>query len=97
MITDEFGRRAALVTDLGFLLDRDLPTDDHDALLVVALRESPTRLHFDPELVEYWASDATGRGRRSTPAAWEAGARLLDALGLAPAPLRTVSPSSATG
>lgn len=60
-----FEARAALVADLGFLLDRDLPNGARDALLVLALRESPTRLHFDPELVEYWAADETGRGRRS--------------------------------
>jgi hypothetical protein len=63
--TPEFEKLGALVADLGFLLDRDLPSGERDALLVLALRESPTRLHFDPELVEYWAADETGRGRRS--------------------------------
>lgn len=56
---------AALVADLGFLVRRDLPTDDQDALLVVALRDSPTERHFDPELIVYWRSGEGGRGHRA--------------------------------
>ena len=45
---------AGLVSDLGFLVRWDLPTAEHDALLVVALRETPTTRHYDPELISYW-------------------------------------------
>lgn len=56
---------ASFVSDLGFCLRWDLPSDEHDALLVVAVRETPTERHFDPELVSYWRTDETGRGRPS--------------------------------
>jgi hypothetical protein len=56
---------AALVTDLGFLVSRDIPTLGQDALLVVALRREPTERHFDPELIRYWRSGADGRGHHS--------------------------------
>lgn len=58
-------RVAPLVEDLGFLLRWDLPTDDRDALLVVALRARATERHFDPELVTYWRTDERRRGRRA--------------------------------
>ena len=58
-------RVASLVADLGFLLRWDLPTDDRDALLVVALRARATERHFDPELVTYWRTDERRRGRRA--------------------------------
>jgi hypothetical protein len=60
----EPNRVAPLVADLGFLLRWDLPTDDRDALLVVALRSRATERHFDPELVTYWRTDERRRGRR---------------------------------
>ncbi len=56
---------AALVTDLGFLVRRDIPTAGHDALLVVALRAAPTERHFDPELILYWRTGAKARGGRA--------------------------------
>jgi hypothetical protein len=56
---------ATLVADLGFLVRRDIPTAGEDALLVVALRRAPTERHFDPEVVQYWRTDANGRGRRA--------------------------------
>ena len=56
---------AALVANLGFLVRRDIPTLGQDALLVIALREAPTKQHFDPELLRYWRTGADGRGHRS--------------------------------
>lgn len=55
----------ALVASLGFLVRWDLPTDEHDALLVIALRDEPTERHYDPELVSYWRAGADGRGHRA--------------------------------
>lgn len=56
---------AALVANLGFLVGRDIPTPDRDALLVVALRATPTEGHFDPELLRYWRTGDHGRGHRA--------------------------------
>jgi hypothetical protein len=56
---------AALVADLGFLVRWDLPSDQHDALLVVALRDRPTLRHYDPELITFWQMGEDGRGHRS--------------------------------
>lgn len=56
---------AAIVSKLGFLVRWDLPTRDHDALLAIALRERPTRRHFDPEVVSFWQIGADGRGHQS--------------------------------
>lgn len=53
---------AALVADLGFLLRWDLAGDEHDALLVVALRDRPTLRHYDPELITFWEVGEDGRG-----------------------------------
>lgn len=52
---------ATLMADLGFLAYSDLPDRPGPAYLVVALRESPSLHHYDPEAVEYWVSDG-GRG-----------------------------------
>lgn len=57
-------RPAAFVADLGFLLRRDVPTEERDALLVVALREAPTARHFDPQTAEFWVTSSTGHGER---------------------------------
>lgn len=65
MEPNEFASRAALVADLGFLLRWDLPSNGHDAMLVVAIRARPTHHHFDPELVSYWKADGKGRGHRA--------------------------------
>jgi hypothetical protein len=54
---------AGLVADLGFLVHRDVPTDDAEAELIIALRRAPTERHFDPELLTYWKIDELGRGR----------------------------------
>lgn len=56
---------ARRLTDWGFLAEPDLPDRPGPAYLLVALRDAPTLRHFDPELVEYWAS-AEGRGVRRT-------------------------------
>jgi hypothetical protein len=55
---------AALVADLGFLVRWDLPADDHDALLVIALRDRPTLRHYDPELIAFWQMGDDGRGHQ---------------------------------
>jgi hypothetical protein len=54
---------SALVRDLGFQLRWDIPTGRHGALLAIAIRDEPTERHFDPELIRYWRTDPTGRGR----------------------------------
>jgi hypothetical protein len=64
MKPNAFESHAAAISDLGFLLRRDLPTDGEDATLVLALRATPTLRHFDPELVTYWRADDRGRGHR---------------------------------
>lgn len=55
---------AALVADLGFLVRWDLPSDEHDALLVIALRDRPTLRHYDPELIAFWQMGEDGRGHQ---------------------------------
>ena len=55
---------ATLVSNLGFLVRRDIATASHDALLVVTLRETPTEQHFDPERIRYWRTGDAGRGQR---------------------------------
>ena len=52
---------ASRLANLGFMSSSDLPDRPGPAYLLVALRASPTLRHFDPELVEYWAS-VGGRG-----------------------------------
>ncbi len=75
----------------GFLAHPDLPDGPGPASLLVALRPSPTLRHYDPETVEYWATDG-GRGVRRTLThdsalprseafAW-GGIRLVDRLGV---------------
>ena len=56
---------AGRLTDLGFLAGPDLPDRPGPAFLMVALRETPTLRHYDPERVEYWVSRG-GRGVRAT-------------------------------
>jgi hypothetical protein len=53
------------LADLGFLANPDFPDRPGPAYLLVAMRESPTLRHYDPEAVEYWVS-AGGRGVRRT-------------------------------
>ncbi|MGZ8481590.1 MAG: hypothetical protein ACXWWO_03945 [Candidatus Limnocylindria bacterium] len=72
------GDPAALVADLGFLVRRDIPTADQDALLVVALRGVPTERHFDPELILYWRIGVDGRGHRTELTHASAMPRLTD-------------------
>ena len=45
----------------GFLADPDLPDRPGPASLIVALRESPTFRHYDPEVVEFWSTQG-GKG-----------------------------------
>lgn len=56
---------ARRLADWGFLAEPDLPGRPGPAYLLVALRDTPTLRHYDPEVVEYWAS-AGGRGVRRT-------------------------------
>jgi hypothetical protein len=56
---------AVSLADLGFLANPDLPDRAGPAYLLVAMRESPTLRHYDPEAVEYWVSEG-GRGVRRT-------------------------------
>ncbi len=46
----------ARLTDWGFIATSDLPDKPGPASLLVALRERPTLVHYDPERVEYWAT-----------------------------------------
>ena len=56
-------RAAELMADLGFVAFRSQSTDAiPDSSLVAIIRDSPTRRHFDPEVVTYWAMSA-GRGQ----------------------------------
>lgn len=57
------GGAAGLLADLGFIAGSDLPDRPGPAYLLLALRPEPTLHHYDPERVEYWATDA-GRGIR---------------------------------
>lgn len=57
---------AELLDSWGFLVDPDLPDRPGPAYLLVAMRAHPTLRHYDPELVEYWATDEHGHGVRET-------------------------------
>ena len=57
---DEAKRRLAV---WGFQAHADLPDGPGPAFLLVALRPTPTLLHYDPDAVEYWATEQ-GRGAR---------------------------------
>lgn len=54
---------AGRLADWGFLAHPDLPDGSGDAYLLVALRDTPTLRHFDPERVEVWVSRGS-RGMR---------------------------------
>jgi hypothetical protein len=73
---------ARFVADLGFeLVHGDRPDRPAGANLIVALRETPSLHHFDPETLTYWSAEG-GRGVRRDldrtsappdhPAAWGA-------------------------
>jgi hypothetical protein len=49
----------------GFLADPDLPDRPGPASLIVALRDRPTLRHYDPEVVDFWATE-DGRGAHQT-------------------------------
>jgi hypothetical protein len=53
---------AAVMADWGFLAYPDLPDRPGPARLLVAIRPVPSLRHFDPEIVDFWVSQA-GRGR----------------------------------
>jgi hypothetical protein len=58
-----FDEAALHVEHLGFLdVNGTAPQAPGGSNLVVALRDRPTLVHFDPERVEHWAAEA-GRGR----------------------------------
>jgi hypothetical protein len=61
VLTDD--RAAGTVANLGFWVQRDVPTDEAEAELTIAIRGIPTLRHFDPELLTYWKTDEGGRGR----------------------------------
>jgi hypothetical protein len=54
---------APRLATLGFLASGSRTDLARPGYLLVALREEPARTHFDPEHIEYWASEA-GRGSR---------------------------------
>jgi len=54
---------APRLATLGFLASGSRTDLASPGYLLVALREEPTRIHFDPEHIEYWTSQA-GRGSR---------------------------------
>jgi hypothetical protein len=56
---------APVLADLGFIASSDPPDRPGPAYLLVAIRETPTLLHYDPEAVEYWVSEG-GRGAART-------------------------------
>jgi len=45
-----------LLSDIGYLLVHGMPIERGPAYLLVAIRPRPTRHHFDPERIEYWAA-----------------------------------------
>jgi hypothetical protein len=53
---------AARLNHLGFLLISPFPGHSGDANLLVALRERPSRGHFDPELIRFWRTGEDHRG-----------------------------------
>lgn len=57
------------LADLGFLAGPDLPDRPGPAYLLVALRDQPTLRHYDPERIEYWATER-GRGVRRSLTRW---------------------------
>lgn len=59
----EIAQAASLLAHWGFVAEPDLPDRPGPAYLLVALRDGPTLEHYDPELVEYWVSEA-GRGTK---------------------------------
>lgn len=62
VITPAEGR--GFVADLGFeLVHGDRPDRPAGANLIVALRETPSLQHFDPETLTYWSAEG-GRGVR---------------------------------
>jgi hypothetical protein len=52
-----------MLANLGFLASSDLPDRPGPAYLLVALRPEPTLHHYDPERVDYWATQG-GTGVR---------------------------------
>ncbi len=54
---------AGRLADWGFLAHPDLPDGSGDAYLLIALRDTPTLQHFDPERVYLWVSQGS-RGVR---------------------------------
>jgi hypothetical protein len=56
---------AARLAGWGFLATPDLPDRPGPARLLIAIRQAPTLLHYDPERVEFWVAP-DGRGRRRT-------------------------------
>jgi hypothetical protein len=85
---DEAERRLA---GWGFQAHADLPDGPGPAFLLVALRAAPTLRHYDPDAVEYWATE-NGHGVRhvlsratpmplTEPFSWGS-IRLVDRLGV---------------
>lgn len=56
---------APALADLGFIASSDPPDRPGPAYLLVAIREKPTLLHYDPESIDYWVSES-GRGTART-------------------------------
>jgi hypothetical protein len=53
---------AARLKHLGFLLLSPFPGHSGEANLLIALRERPSRGHFDPELIRFWRTGEDHRG-----------------------------------
>lgn len=71
-MTGDIGSAAKRLSNLGFWLESQYPVHAGPSQLMVALRDRPTLRHFDPEVVEYWATSGEGRGHavdltRQTP------------------------------
>lgn len=80
------------LADLGFRLDSHYPVHPGPSRLMVALRDTPTLRHFDPEVIHYWHTGPFGRGHpidltRRTEVPFQAGfswgrVEIVDRLGV---------------
>lgn len=64
MKTDLLREAPDRLRDLGFRLESSWSSPGPSRLLV-AIRDQPTRRHFDPEMVLFWTSGSEGRGHRA--------------------------------
>jgi hypothetical protein len=57
---------AERLTDWGFLARADFPDAPGEAHLIVGLRDAPTEVHFDPEVVDCWVTSGEPGHERGT-------------------------------